>query len=58
MRYHPEWLPLITLVQAGKLLGGIGCSWRKRHKQMGHTVEANDGDAVFHVADQRVKDRV
>ena len=50
--------PLITFVQACKLLGGIGCSWRKRHEQMRHTVETNDGDSVFYVADQHVEDRV
>src|ERR1022692_2189610 len=50
--------PLITFTQACKLQRGIGCSWRKRQEQMRHTVEANDGDAMFYVSDQNVEDRV
>src|SRR5580693_7738406 len=36
----------------------MGCTGLKGPQQMRLTVEANDGDSVFHAADQRVEDRI
>src|SRR5580698_4451168 len=36
----------------------MGCAGFKGPQQMRLTVEANDGDSMFHAADQRVEDRI
>src|SRR5580704_8878691 len=36
----------------------MGCAGLKRPQQMRLTVEANDGDSMFHATGQRVEDRI